>query len=230
MSISGIPQPRQYRGIETFPDNVEAGCGGLQVALIAASGGGKTYVIKRLAAEGLARTLPTWTTRPPRPGESSSEYDHVFVAPETFETEKRLGGFAIAGRLYGHDYGLPVQLSGSDDRPSVVALKASAIPAYRDLYPHTRVFQLETEEPIARIGEVMALRGQHPADIARRLEAYPAELAEGRALADETFSTPGHPAVIYDQVREALLAAADDHVSHCHALTAGRLLLAGNLA
>ncbi|HEX8226658.1 MAG TPA: hypothetical protein VF572_02205 [Candidatus Saccharimonadales bacterium] len=171
---------------------------GLVVALIAPSAVGKSWTALQLAAEGVVATAPSYTTRPPRPGETDTDYDHVFVDEPTFDAYSQAGGFAVQAELYGNRYGLPPldpleDIGPLDPLARLVLLKDTVVEDFRDVYPGARVYHIESEDSEARMEEIMLARGQDPADIEERRSEYQRELERGRALADQVFVSPGHP-------------------------------------
>jgi guanylate kinase len=69
------------------------------------SGGGKTSLVKALLeAEPEVRLSVSYTTRPPRPGETNGR-DYNFVAPPEFKRMLEAGEFLESAEIYGHRYG-----------------------------------------------------------------------------------------------------------------------------
>jgi guanylate kinase len=77
----------------------------LLVVLTAPSGTGKSSVLKELLArESSLRFSVSWTTRPPRPGETDG-VDYRFVTEADFQRHIEAGGFVEWARVHGHLYG-----------------------------------------------------------------------------------------------------------------------------
>lgn len=77
----------------------------LLVVLTAPSGTGKSSVVRELLArETSLRFSVSWTTRPPRPGETES-VDYRFVSEPAFRQNIEAGGFVEWAQVHGHLYG-----------------------------------------------------------------------------------------------------------------------------
>ena len=78
---------------------------GLLFVVTAPSGAGKSSLIRRLLdlERGLALSV-SYTTRPPRPGETNGREYH-FVDPRTFEAMLERGEFLESAEVHGHRYG-----------------------------------------------------------------------------------------------------------------------------
>jgi guanylate kinase len=178
----------------------------LVIALIAPSGGGKSYMAKMLCEEGLTTPVATWTTRSPRPGETDTEYDHTFVDDEKFNRRKRDGEFIVHRTLYGNQYGLPhLTIPETPTRPVLVAAKDCVVKDLRQVYPNTRVFHLESTDPESVIRRSMQERGQSATDIEQRMVHYRFEIESGRALADYVIEVNGHPIGALSLLRDGIL-------------------------
>lgn len=71
----------------------------------APSGAGKTSLVKALlAADSQVRLSVSYTTRPPRPGETDGK-DYHFVSEETFLHMLNRGDFLESAQVYGNRYG-----------------------------------------------------------------------------------------------------------------------------
>ncbi|HEU5070377.1 MAG TPA: guanylate kinase [Verrucomicrobiae bacterium] len=78
----------------------------LLVLVSAASGAGKTTLVREvLAARPDMQRAVTCTTRPPRPDEQDG-VDYYFLTPERFARLLAAGKFIEHARVYGYDYGL----------------------------------------------------------------------------------------------------------------------------
>jgi guanylate kinase len=84
----------------------EAGAGGHGTLFVVAapSGGGKTSLTRALLQREPAIQLSvSYTTRPPRPGETDG-VDYHFVSPETFQALKDTGEFLEHAHVHGNWY------------------------------------------------------------------------------------------------------------------------------
>src|SRR3954469_14447295 len=93
------------------------------LAFIGPSGCGKTSLLKELLRRKLVMITPTWTDRPPRPGEAVVE--HQFVTAQEFTSKVETGLFLEVVQPFGlpFRYGMP-QLPPESDRVSVVMVRA----------------------------------------------------------------------------------------------------------
>lgn len=181
------------------------------VALIAASGGGKSFIARNLAEEGRVSPVASWTTRNPRPNESDTIYDHKFVSEPVFDEAKRNGSFVITCSLYGNDYGLPALTRPNNGLPLMIAAKDCVIPDLRAAYPLTTVLHLESTDTPDQIAKHLLKRGQDKQDILERVARIEEENEAGRALADQVIEIEGHPGSVLNMVRQAV-----DLATHAH--------------
>src|SRR5262245_1486755 len=80
------------------------------LVLVGPSGAGKSVLAAALARLGVVTVHPTWTTRPPRPGEAAGGCpEHRFVSDRQFDRLVESGFFCDVARPFGgaHRYGLP---------------------------------------------------------------------------------------------------------------------------
>lgn len=177
--------------------------------LSAPSAAGKTWLVKRLIENGHVRGWPSVTTRPPRPGEISTDYDHRFVSSETFHDWRKAGRFVIEAEIYGHDYGLTEPVP--DYLPALVLLKPSVIHPFRRAFGERAVvFGVHSENGREVAEHLMIEREQNPDDIERRLATYTAEIELNQLLIDPTkyFIASGHP----QEILPKLVQSISNHV------------------
>lgn len=151
------------------------------------AGSGKNTVCERLIAENsnILRAV-TSTTRKPRAGERDG-VDYHFLSVEEFEKSIEKGEFYEWAKVHGNYYGtekseiLSKLSSGSDVILIIDVQGASTWKKLADSDPelrgilHSVFIKPASLEVIARR---MALRGDNPEDIARRLETAKRELEE----------------------------------------------------
>lgn len=176
------------------------------LVLIGPSGAGKSALADRLARAGAIATVPTWTTRPRRPDESSGSPNHRFVGEEVFDRLERAGAFVGVVRLPGlpHRYGLPAVDGTGGPLPAVVA-RAPFVAALRDHFPLGPTYQVERSA--AATIAALAGRGTSAAEEAARFLAVEDERLAGRALADRWFANDGTSDDLATRVAAALAGA-----------------------
>lgn len=135
------------------------------ILLVGPSASGKTEVAKLLMKSHAIRKVVTHTTRLPRVGEKDG-VDYHFVSPERFQEMERNGEFVettfFSGRYYGSS-----KAEVADDKALIVdPAGLDAYLALRD--PRIVSFYLDTSEELRE--QRMNARGDHPEDIARRIE------------------------------------------------------------
>ena len=153
--------------------------------LSAPSACGKTWLIEQLIKDKVVVGWPSHTTRPPRPGEVSTNYDHVFVDPTEFSNIKTTGGFAIATMFYGHQYGL-TKPKEEGILPVMVLLKPEVIRDFNTTFgSRAIIFGIHAADGLRIAEKRMQERGQSRYDIDQRLARYEAEVAMNQALIPE---------------------------------------------
>jgi len=157
------------------------------LAIIGPSGAGKSTVIRRLHDEGIIIVNPTWTTRPPRPGESEESIEHHFVSEIGFKKKERTGYFVEVVKMFGlpYRYGLPAIAKSTPDKISLVMLRVSLLSLFNKHYPDNIVYQIEDELP--RIRERLIARQLHGEELGSRLDDYEKEVKAGRKAAKRIF-------------------------------------------
>jgi len=174
------------------------------LAIIGPSGAGKSSVIRQLYDEGLIHVNPTWTTRPPRPGEVEESLEHLFVTPEEFKEKESAGFFLEAVEMFGlpFRYGLPPIKKSEPGRPSLVMLRASLVPLFNKYFPNHIIYQIEDD--VTRIQERLEARQKHGEDLGSRLSDYEREVEAGRKIADRVFVNKDLDTLAKD-IKQALL-------------------------
>lgn len=175
--------------------------------IIGPSGSDKSCLAQELDRNGLVRLLPTWTTRPPRLGETApgSCPEHRFVASEEFDRLARSGFFAVTGQLLGlpDRYGLAYPPAPLDGRVDAVIARASAVaPLSAALDRRVLVYQVEDE--LERIEQRLLDRALPPGETVLRSASADDELAAGRLVAHKRFCNSGSVEQIVRSVATAL--------------------------
>jgi guanylate kinase len=171
------------------PDYDRLESDGLLIILDGASAVGKSTTAAELCKRGIVDATPTWTTRQPRPGEISTDYDHRFVSDEEFDSYEAQGGFMDQQTLYGNRYGIPFPQKPAPGKEALMILKPIFIKNLLEHYPYARVHQITASQDITE--ERMRLRGQAAADIAERLSHHDRETEAADKHSHTTFDNNG---------------------------------------
>jgi guanylate kinase len=157
------------------------------LAIIGPSGAGKSTAIRQLVDDGVVHVNPTWTTRPPRPGEVKTGVEHYFATEQAFSDKKRAGYFVETVQLFGlpYWYGLSPLVPSVPGKASVVMLRAPLLPLFNKYYPNNVVYQIEDD--LDRIKQRLEERAAHGEDQGSRLDDYTQEVQAGRSLANRIF-------------------------------------------
>jgi guanylate kinase len=153
---------------------------GVLFVVAAPSGGGKSSMVNALLErEPGIRLSISWTTRPPRPGESEGRHYH-FVTVERFAELRDAGEFLESANVYGNWYAtsstwLKQQVAAGQDVLLEIDWQGAA--QVRKLIPESvHVFILPPS--LAALNDRMVRRGQDSKDvIARRLTGALDEMA-----------------------------------------------------
>jgi guanylate kinase len=173
------------------------------LAVIGPSGAGKSTVIRNLHDEGLVQVSPTWTTRPPRPGELEETVEHHFVAEAEFAKKQKIGFFVEVVQMFDlpFKYGLSPISEPEPGKVPVVMLRASLLQLFNKYYPNNVVYQIEDDLP--KIRERLRARELHGEELGSRLSDYEKEIAFGHKLADRIFINRDL-GTLADQIKKAL--------------------------
>jgi guanylate kinase len=139
-----------------------------------------------LAAQGLVTVTPSWTTRPPRPGETASSIEHKFVSNNDYDA--RAGEFLESVQLFGlpHRYGLlPVEKPHSGRIPLII-LRVSLLPLLTRHYTGPVIYHIEDD--LTRIQRRLGERQAQGEAQGSRLAGYQQEVTAGRLAAHRRFS------------------------------------------
>lgn len=174
---------------------------------IGPSGVGKTTIVTALRDKQLLEVVPSWTTRPPRPGEDDNSAEHIFISEEEFDQKSSEGFFIDEVTMFGlpYRYGLPKiseSLINSNDKIVTVMLRASLVPLFAKHYPDYVIYQFEDSHE--RIEQRLNDRMLHGEQLGSRLENYEQEVAAGREVASRVFVNTLTIDDIVTQVEHAL--------------------------
>lgn len=173
------------------------------LVVIGPSGAGKSTVVQALAGAGVVDVNPSWTTRPPRPGELERCVEHRFVTDQEFDALDGRGHFVETIRPFGlpYRYGLPAVRSARGTVP-LLMLRAPHVPVLRRHYDRATIYQVEDSR--GRVAARLATRHPGPAELGTRLRDYEVEVALGRAEAGRVFVNDRDVASLVAAVREAI--------------------------
>ena len=174
------------------------------LVVIGPSASGKSSAVQCLAADGVLRVHPTWTTRPPRADEGWGALEHRFVSEDDYDHLDAVGFFLGTVRLCGlpYRYGLP-RLALNDDGPiDTIMARAPFLDALATHLPARLIYQIEDSPERAR--RRLLARGNDAVELAARLGGARDEAASGRVVADRVFVNDRSLAELVDDVARAL--------------------------
>jgi guanylate kinase len=180
--------------------------------LIGPGGAGKgTLAAELVAADPTLWLSRSWTTRPPRPGESERNA-YQFVDRATFEDAVRQGGFFEWAEFLGNLMGTPIPQppQGADVLLEIDVQGAEQVLAKR---PDATVILLLPPSPEVQAAR-LAARGDDEEHIRKRVEKGAEEVVRGRELAtftvvnDDLRRAQAELAAIVDRTRTAAQRAA----------------------
>lgn len=175
------------------------------LVIIGPSGVGKSTVIRQLVDEGLVVVNPSWTTRPPRPGELGEGTEHRFVTEAEFKEKEGTGYFLEAVQMFGlpYYYGLPAVQASKPECVSVIVLRATLMPLLNKYYSNTIVYQISGD--LSRIKQRLEERQAHGEPIGSRLSDYEQEITLGKQYAKRSFVNDNDDiALLADELRTAI--------------------------
>jgi guanylate kinase len=173
------------------------------LAVIGPSGAGKSTAVQALADAGVVDVNPSWTTRPPRPGEVERCVEHRFVTEAEFDALERAGFFVESVRMFGlaHRYGLPPVRRAAAGAVPLVMLRVPHLGLLRRLHDLPLVYQVEDSRE-----RVAARLLRRDGELGTRLRDYEAEVALGRAEADRVFVNDRDAEALVTAIRQAIVA------------------------
>jgi len=171
--------------------------------IIGPSGAGKSTIIKKLHDEGLIVLTPTWTTRPPRPGEIDMGIEHHFATNEEFDKKVSDKFFLETVKMFGlsYRYGLPEITKAKFPKISLVMLRASLINLFNKYYDNYIIYQIE--DNISNIEKRLLDRKMKGEALGTRLNDYREEVELGRSLANRVFINTGIDK-LHDEIKESI--------------------------
>jgi guanylate kinase len=175
------------------------------LVIIGPSGSGKSTAIRQLHQEGLVESVPTWTTRPPRPDELKQGIEHMFIPESEFRKKEKQGLILETRQMFGlpYLYGLPVITKPKDDVVPLIVLRASLIPLLAKHYSNYAIYQIE--DSFSHVQQRLTARTIHGEDIGSRLDNFEEEIAQGNKLAKRTFINNESPEILVQKLKQAIL-------------------------
>lgn len=157
------------------------------LVIIGPSGSGKSTVIRLLATRGIIEVTPTWTTRPPRPGETDESIEHCFISDGEYSQRVDGGFFIESVRMFHlpYRYGLPRIPAPPPGRVATIMLRATLLPLAGKHYNNFHVYQVE--DSAERIAHRLRERLAYGEELGSRLDDVETELAAGRNVANRIF-------------------------------------------
>ena len=174
------------------------------LVVIGPSASGKSSVVQRLAADGIVRVHPTWTTRPPRADEGRSALEHRFVSDHEYDDLDAAGFFLGTVTLPGlpYRYGLPRLALAGDGPIDTIMARVPFLDALAPHLPARLIYQIEDTPERAR--RRLLARGNDAIELAARLGGARDEARAGRAAADRVFVNDRLLCDLVDAVATAL--------------------------
>lgn len=157
------------------------------LVIIGPSGSGKSSVIRQLYQQGMIEITPTWTTRPPRPGETDESIEHKFVDDKTFQQKVAAGFFLNTKTMFGleYHYGLPRIKQPAGHRVPVIVLRAALLPLLAKFYSNFTIYQI-VDDP-KKIANRLISRQAAGEKLGKRFDDNLKEIELGKNLANRIF-------------------------------------------
>lgn len=146
--------------------------------LIGPSGAGKTTLAEKAREAGLAETVVTCTTRPPRPGERDG-VDYHFLPPAEFEARYASGEILERERIHENWYGAPAAAFRTALRAGktvVVPLGFEGGRRVKSLWPENVTLVYVLPPSVEELRARLVARGTPAAEIERRLHQIEEEM------------------------------------------------------
>jgi guanylate kinase len=166
------------------------------LVIVGPSAAGKTTLANTLHRERLIELFPSWTTRPPRPGETDG-IEHRFVSEEEFAAAAPSMDETI--EYAGHKYGMPAIPPPEPGRVRAVVMRPDLVELFTRHYPNNVVWSIE-DSP-ANLEARLQSRGEDPA---ARLGTYAREMESGRSVADRVIANNSTREALAEAGRRAL--------------------------
>ncbi len=148
----------------------------------AASGTGKTTILKILARKYKIPRFKTYTTRPARRGEKKN-HDYYFRTEQEFQNLIKSNGLAEWATVYGFQYGTPrakLETSLKKNQPIVLALDTQGASLIKTRYPKETLLVALLPPSLKELENRIRYRqketGENDSDVKKRLSEAKKEL------------------------------------------------------
>lgn len=174
------------------------------IVVIGPSGSGKSSAVQELARRGVVEVTPSWTTRPPREGETSSSIEHKFVSEEEFNKQASQGLFLEVVQLFNlpYRYGIPRLQQPKSGRIPLIMLRANLLPLLPKHYINGTIYQIEDE--LSKVQNRLRKRQADGEQQGSRLQDYKKEVGLGRQSARRVFTNDTDLGLLADAIEKAI--------------------------
>lgn len=175
------------------------------LVVIGPSGSGKSSAVQELSRRGVVEVTPSWTTRPPRKGETSSSIEHKFVSEEEFNKQESQGFFLEVVQLFNlpYRYGIPRLQQPKSDRVPLIMLRANLLPLLPKHYINGIIYQIEDE--LSKVEDRLLKRQADGEQQGSRLQDYKKEIELGRQSARRVFTNDTDLGLLADALEAAIV-------------------------
>lgn len=175
------------------------------LVVIGPSGSGKSSVVQELVNRRSVEVTPSWTTRPPRNGESDQLIEHMFVDEKEFNKQRVDNFFLEVVQLFDlpYRYGLPRIQQPDAHRVPLIMLRATLLPLLPNHYSAATIYQIE--DTLSKVQTRLKLRqtdGEHQGS---RLSDYQKEVNLGQKLAHRVFTNDAGILQLADDIERAMV-------------------------
>jgi guanylate kinase len=174
------------------------------LVIIGPSGSGKSSAVQELVRRGAVEVTPSWTTRPPRHGETAETVEHVFVSDKVFDESVGRGEFLEVVQMFGlpYRYGLPTVRKPAGGKVPLIMLRAPLVPLLPKHFPTHVIYQIEDSED--RVMERLKNRREKGEEQGTRATDFEKEIALGRERAHRLFMNNADIDVLADELQAKL--------------------------
>ncbi len=173
------------------------------LVIIGPSGSGKSTIIKKLFDDNIIIINPTWTTRPPRIGEAEFGIEHYFASKKEFKEKQADNFFLETVEMFNLPfiYGLPQLKESTNNKVSLVMLRASLLPLFQKYYSNYFIYQIE--DSLVNVKKRLAERQEKGENMGSRLADFEKEVELGRKVANRVFVNT-KLSKLYEEIQQAI--------------------------